>query len=149
MKKTALVLTFIFLLLASPALADEKFFYKEKTDDGMIMIKYFSRDPKGKGNGAGDETSPTPAPTTSPEPTTDPSPSADPSESPDPSPTSSPSGDPSPTADPTQSPDGSPTATPTSTPEVSSIDIGTEVDTTVTGIRALINQLIEFILGLL
>ena len=138
MKKVALALIFIFLVSAPGVLAHEKIFYKEKTDEGMVMFKYFLNDHEDhKGdNGDGDET---PSPTSSP----------DPSESPAPSPSGSPSPSPTATPDPSESPSptGEPTASPTASPTPNVL--GEEVENTMGGIRALIDQLIAFIRNLL
>ncbi len=136
MKKVALALIFIFLVSAPGVLAHEKIFYKEKTDEGMVMFKYFLNDhEEHKGDDDGDET---PSPTASPEPSESPSPS------PTGSPTSSPTATPTPSESPSESPSptGSPTASPT--PDV----LGEEVENTIGGIRALIDQLIAFIQNL-
>jgi len=82
MKKVILITGLIFLLLAPPALADEKIFYKEKTDDGMIMFKYFFKDhgededdeheedhDEDDDHEDEDDATPTPYPTISPVPT--------------------------------------------------------------------------------
>ena len=135
MKKAALALIFIFLVSAPGVLAHEKIFYKEKTDEGMVMFKYFLNDHEDhKGDdGDGDET---PSPTATPTPSETPSPTGEPTASPTATPT--PSESPSPTGEPTASPTASPT------PDV----LGEEVENTIGGIRALIDQLIAFIRNL-
>ena len=139
MKKVILITGLIFLLLAPPALADEKIFYKEKTDDGMIMFKYFFKDhgededdeheedhDEDDDHEDEDDATPTPYPTISPVPTLQPSPSISPV--------------------PTTEPTVSPTATPTPEPVLGDDTEG--IHSVIEEIRELILQLVAYLQGL-